>query len=56
MSEATTSTPGRNNEVSTANIRHSGRKIRPACGAASNSSTISGCPRIVRSCEPYPAA
>jgi hypothetical protein len=41
-------TPGRNNEVSTANIRQTGRKIRAACGAASSNATISGCPRIVR--------
>ena len=46
---------GRNSDVSTASIRHSGRKIRAACGAASNSATISGRCRTNLSCSPEPA-
>ena len=50
-SAATSTSPatrGRNNEVSTPNIRQTGRKIRAACGAAINKATISGCPKTAR--------
>ena len=52
ISGAAPSGRGRSNDDSTASIRHTGRKIRPACGAARSNAIISGCPRTARSCDP----
>ena len=41
---------------STPSIRHSGRSIRPAVGAASSSACNSGSASNAANCEPYPAA
>ena len=47
-----TSTIGRKTFVSTINIRHNGRKILAACGAATSNSTISGVSSTIRSWPP----
>jgi len=49
---STTATPGRKTFVSTINIRHNGRKILAACGAATSNSTISGVSSTIRSWPP----
>ena len=42
--------------VSTPSIRHNGRSILPAAGAASSSACNSGSASNAANCEPYPAA
>ena len=48
--------PGFSTRMSTASIRHIGRNMRTACGAAINSSIISGVCKIACNWPPWPAA
>jgi hypothetical protein len=47
---------GKSGPGATANIRQSGRKMRPTCGAARNSAAISGFVSRYRTCPPTQAA